>query len=66
MGNKDLETNREKAPVHFMVPFPRNEGFIGTSRTLEWFKEADAMQGSQLYGHRRIGVCGLGGVGYVS
>ena len=47
--------------MHFMVPFLKNEKFIGTSRVYERLKENPGKS----EGHRRLALCGLGGAGYV-
>jgi hypothetical protein len=58
-----------KDKPHFMVPFPRNEDFIGESYIASWFKayrkERIAAGKSEYTGHLRLALCGLGGIGYV-
>jgi hypothetical protein len=61
------ETTKEQP--YFMVPFPRNDDFIGESHVASWLK--DYQQGrmkagkSHHTGHFRLALCGLGGIGYV-
>jgi hypothetical protein len=57
-----------KDQPHFMVPFPRNEDFIGESEVASWFKGYQTKRieagKSQHIGHLRLALCGLGGIGY--
>lgn len=46
--------------THFMIPFSRNEQYIGGSQKLASIK--DKLTGD---GHRRLALWGMGGVGYV-
>jgi hypothetical protein len=48
-----------KVPVHFIVPFARNERYIGRSAKRASIQEK--LSGTT--GHRRLALCGLGGVG---
>jgi hypothetical protein len=61
------ETTKDQP--QFMVPFPRNEGFIGESQVTSWFKAHQQQRieagKSQNSGHLRLALCGLGGIGYV-
>jgi hypothetical protein len=54
---------------HFMVPFPKNEEFIGESLIASRFKahQTKRIKAGQLQhtGHFRLAMCGLGGIGYV-
>jgi hypothetical protein len=58
-----------KDQLHFMVPSPRNEDFIGESNIASWFKAFHKRRTeagkSQHTGHLRLALCGLGGIGYV-
>jgi hypothetical protein len=45
-----------------MVPFSRNEKYIGESEKLARLR--DGLGGGKVSGHRRIALWGLGGVGY--
>ncbi|KAI5788555.1 hypothetical protein FPQ18DRAFT_392030 [Pyronema domesticum] len=56
-----------KDKPHFMVPFPRNEDFIGKSHIASWLKayrkkriKAEKLEHT---GHLRLALCGLGGIG---
>ena len=42
-----------------MVPFSRNEMFIGSSQVYEWLNKAGTGK------HLRLALYGLGGIGYV-
>jgi len=48
--------------VHFMVPFSKNAGYIGNSRTLELVDEKIKAHD---FSHHRVALCGMGGIGYV-
>ena len=48
-----------ETPIHFMVPYPKNEYYIGTSQTAEHFIKNPIGKGV----HRRFTLWGLGGVG---
>ena len=51
---------RDKQPsAHFIVPFSRNEMFIGSSQVYEWLNKAGTGR------HLRLALYGLGGIGYV-
>lgn len=50
-------------PIHFMVPFSKNEHFIRRSQKIARLK--DKLVGCNVGGHRRLALWGLGGVGYV-
>jgi hypothetical protein len=58
-----------KDKPHFMVPFPKNEKFIGKSHISFWFQDYRqqriASGQSEHTGHLRLALCGLGGIGYV-
>jgi hypothetical protein len=58
-----------KDQLHFMVPSPRNEDFIGESNIASWFKAFHKRRTeagkSQHTGHLRLALCRLGGIGYV-
>ncbi|KAI5812135.1 hypothetical protein BZA77DRAFT_253696 [Pyronema omphalodes] len=50
-----------------MVPFPKNDDFIGESHITSWFKayekERTTAGKSEHTGHLRLALCGLGGIG---
>ncbi|KAI5820734.1 P-loop containing nucleoside triphosphate hydrolase protein [Pyronema omphalodes] len=52
---------------HFMVPFPRNENFIGQSHIAMWIeddRQKRIANGKPEHpGHLRLALCGLGGIG---
>ncbi|KAI5816476.1 P-loop containing nucleoside triphosphate hydrolase protein [Pyronema omphalodes] len=52
---------------HFMVPFPKNDKFIGESHIASWFKAYGKQRvepgKSEYNGHVRLALCGLGGIG---
>ncbi|KAF8245681.1 TPR-like protein [Wilcoxina mikolae CBS 423.85] len=52
--------NTADLPVYFMVPFSKNEQFIGRSQKISRLRSKLEGLGS---GHRRIALWGLGGVG---
>ncbi|KAI5788603.1 hypothetical protein FPQ18DRAFT_262075 [Pyronema domesticum] len=56
-----------KDQPHFMVPFPKNEEFIGESLIASRFKahQTKRIKAGQLQhtGHFRLAMCGLGGIG---
>ncbi|KAI5816960.1 hypothetical protein BZA77DRAFT_46327 [Pyronema omphalodes] len=53
--------------AHFLVPFPKNDNFIGQSHIETWFKNHQqqriASGHSENTGHLRLALCGLGGIG---
>jgi hypothetical protein len=70
-GENDILTSKaaktsvvDKRIVHFMVPFPRNEGFVGESLVLSWFGERERSKAGNT-GHHSVALVGLGGIGYV-
>ena len=54
-----LEHNAQPK-IHFMVPFSRNKGFVGKSQTLKWVDEK--IKGGE-FGHHRVALWGMGGIG---
>ncbi|KAI5815631.1 P-loop containing nucleoside triphosphate hydrolase protein [Pyronema omphalodes] len=56
-----------KDKPHFIVPFPKNDNFIGQSDIEAWFKNHQqqriASGRSENTGHLRLALCGLGGIG---
>ena len=46
-----------------MVPFSRNTNFVARSKKLAYLRSK--LEGAEPGGHRRLALCGLGGVGYV-
>ena len=64
MGKTVKERNernkRNKSPIaHFMVPFSKNDMFIGSSQVYEWLNKAGTGK------HLCLALYGLGGIGYV-
>jgi hypothetical protein len=57
-----VEQNVQR-PVHFMVPFARNEKYIGISKTLAHLREKDKSSAEQSTDYLRLALWGLGGVG---
>jgi hypothetical protein len=53
----------QKETLHFMVPFPYNEDFIGESEVLSWFEDKDPSVNRD---SSCVALVGLGGVGYAS
>ncbi|KAI5813334.1 hypothetical protein BZA77DRAFT_121893, partial [Pyronema omphalodes] len=51
-----------KESKHFMVPFPRNGGFVGVSCTLSWFRQRER-SGAVGMGNHAVALVGLGGIG---
>ena len=49
-----------------MIPYPRNDEFIGSSQSYVWLKKKleGTNTGTSSYG--RLALWGLGGIGYVS
>lgn len=56
--------NHPKSKLNFMVPFPRNGGFVGKSLVASWF-ENKAEECAANYDHHCVALVGLGGIGYV-
>ncbi|KAI5785331.1 hypothetical protein FPQ18DRAFT_309255 [Pyronema domesticum] len=63
--NTGYSTKAPSDQLHLMVPFPRNEDFIGESHVESWFKahrkKRIEAEKSQHTGHLRLALCGLGG-----
>jgi glycerol-3-phosphate dehydrogenase len=57
-----LVADRTESRVHFMVPYSRNERYIGRDPKVGRIPEKLAQQKNS--GHRRLAMYGLGGVGY--
>jgi hypothetical protein len=45
-----------------MVPFPRNERFIGGTQKIDRIRAK--FEEDNFFGHQRLAIWGLGGVGY--
>ncbi|KAI5787767.1 hypothetical protein FPQ18DRAFT_307775 [Pyronema domesticum] len=58
-----METTTRKA--HFMMPFPKNDDYIGKSQIRELIdgKRKPFNNHQQIREHIRVGLCGLGGAG---
>jgi hypothetical protein len=50
--------------LHFMVPFPKNDDYVGESQ-VRTFAEGKTSTQDTLLSHVSVALCGLGGVGYV-
>ncbi|CCX07754.1 Similar to Pc13g00620 [Penicillium chrysogenum Wisconsin 54-1255]; acc. no. XP_002558510 [Pyronema omphalodes CBS 100304] len=66
VGTTVVGVTTEDQP-HFMVPFPRNEDFVGESQVTSWFKSYQKQRiesgKPEHTGHLRLALCGLGGIG---
>jgi hypothetical protein len=56
--------NVSSSELHFMVPFPKNEDYVGKSQVRTFVEEKRCTQGT-LISHVSVALCGLGGAGYV-
>jgi hypothetical protein len=61
---RPMVTTTPKA--HFMVPFPKNDDYIGKSQIREFIDgKIKPCNNQQIRQHIRVGLCGLGGAGSV-
>lgn len=61
MGTETEKKSLQQESVLFMVPFPRNERYIGKSANNASIR--DQLSGAQAENHQRLALWGLGGVG---
>ncbi|KAI5787433.1 prion-inhibition and propagation-domain-containing protein [Pyronema domesticum] len=58
-----LPENASSSEFHFMVPFPKNEDYVGKSQVRTFVEEKRSTQGTLIISHVSVALCGLGGAG---